>query len=183
MPGSLKESTGESRPGVSQEWTAKSRLRREGPELAPKVQTLKGHKSWVMTVAFAPNRRALAAGPVNGNVRLWEITGTRPCERAILQTAQSEIHSLAFSPNHDILAAGSGRLDGLIWLWNLAGAIPSQRFILQGHASPVEVLAFSSDGSMLVSGGCDRTVRVWILVKRKPKKNQPSKVTWIMSKQ
>ncbi len=161
MPGSLKESTGESRPGVSQEWTAKSRLRREGPELAPKVQTLKGHKSWVMTVAFAPNRRALAAGPVNGNVRLWEITGTRPCERAILQTAQSEIHSLAFSPNHDILAAGSGRLDGLIWLWNLAGAIPSPRYILQGHSSPVEALAFSADGSMLVSGGCDRTVRVW----------------------
>jgi serine/threonine-protein kinase len=161
-PGSHKESIGESRAGVSQEWTgAKPRLRREGPALAPKVQNLKGHKGWVMTVAFAPNRRALAAGPVNGNVRLWEITGTRPCERAILQTAQSEIHSLAFSTNNDILAAGSGRLDGLIWLWNLAGAIPTPRFILRGHASPVEALAFSSDGSMLVSGGCDRTVRIW----------------------
>jgi WD40 repeat protein len=114
-----------------------------------------------MTVAFAPNRRALAAGPVNGNVRLWEITGRRPCERAILQTSQSEVHSLAFSPNNDVLAAGSGRLDGLIWLWNLAGMIPAPKGVLQGHSSPVESLAFSPDGNMIVSGGCDKTVRIW----------------------
>jgi serine/threonine-protein kinase len=170
IPQPIKESRGESRAGVSQEWTGgTSRLRREGPELPPKVQSLKGHNSWVMTVAFAPNRRALAAGPVNGNVRLWEITGRRPCERAILQTDQSEIHSLAFSPNNDILAAGSGRLDGLIWLWSLAPAIPSQRFILRGHSSPVEALTFSPDGAMLASGSCDRTVRIWDIAETEAK--------------
>jgi len=70
MPGSLKESTGESRPGVSQEWTASPALRREGPELAPKVQNSESHKSWSMTVAFAPIA-GLGRGTVNGNVRLW----------------------------------------------------------------------------------------------------------------
>lgn len=161
-PGSLKESSGETRVGFTQEWTGAGKSpRREGPEIASKVQNLKGHKSWVMTVAFAPNRRALAAGPVNGNIRLWEITGRRPCERAILQTSQTEVHSLAFSPHNEILAAGSGRLDGLIWLWNLAGMVPTPRAVLRGHSSPVESLAFSPDSTKLVSGGCDRTVRIW----------------------
>jgi len=164
LPGSesLKESAGETHCGFTQEWTgAKVRTRREGPDFAPKVQSLKGHKGWVMTMAFSPNRRALATGPVNGNVRLWEITGRKPCERAILQTGQSEIHSLAFSPNNDILAAGSGRLDGLIWLWNLVDPAPTPRAVLRGHASPVETLAFSPDGTLLASGGCDRAVHVW----------------------
>ncbi len=165
VPETAKETSGDTRGGFTQEWTgAKAPARREGPELAPVVQNLKGHKSWVMTVAFAPNRRALAAGPVNGNVRLWEITGRRPCERAILLTGQSEVHSLAFSPNSEILAAGSGRLDGLIWLWDLAPTTPSLRTVLQGHTGPVETLAFSPDGCMLVSGGCDRTVRTWDIV-------------------
>jgi serine/threonine-protein kinase len=148
--------------GFTQEWTgAKAKTRREGPELATRVQNLKGHKGWVMTVAFAPNRRALAAGPVNGNVRLWEITGRKPCERAVLQTSQSEVHSLAFSPNSEILAAGSGRLDGLIWLWNLAEMVPKPIGVLRGHSSPVETLTFSPDGALLASGGCDKTVRLW----------------------
>jgi serine/threonine-protein kinase len=150
--------------GSSLEWTgAKALVRREGPEFASKVATLKQHKGWVMTVAFSPNRRVLAAGPVHGNVTLWALPGSRPSVRAILETSQAEVHSLAFSPNNEILAAGSGRLDGQIWLWSLATPAPTPVAILTGHTSPVEALEFSADGTMLVSGSCDRTVRTWDL--------------------
>jgi len=156
------KSQAETRRGGVQEWTGrKDRGRPAGPEYAARVYGLKGHGSWVVTVAWAPNRRALASGPVNGNVRLWDITGSRPCERAILQTSQCEMHSLAFSPGNGLLAAGSGRLDGQIWLWDLTTPVPTPKAILQGHTSPVEALAFSLDGTLLVSAGCDRTVRIW----------------------
>jgi WD40 repeat protein len=159
-----EKSQDETRRGGTQEWTGrKDRDRPAGPEYAARVFGLKGHGSWVMTVAWAPNRRALAAGPVNGSVRLWDITGRRPCERAILQTAQCEMHSLAFSPDNGLLAAGSGRLDGRIWLWDLTTPVPDFKAMLQGHTSPVEALSYSSDGALLVSGGCDRTIRVWDL--------------------
>jgi serine/threonine-protein kinase len=158
----VKPSKNDPRGGFAQEFTPiKAPARREGPECPPKVQSLKGHQGLVMTVAFAPNRRALASGPVSGNVRLWEITGRKPCERAVLQTGRSEIHSLAFSPNSEVLAAGSGLLDGLIWLWDLAPTIPTQKPTLRGHSGPVEALDFSPDGTMLVSGGSDKTLRVW----------------------
>ena len=156
-----EQSQQETRRGGGQEWTGQKDRRPAGPEYAAKIYGLKGHGSWVMTVAWAPNRRALASGPVNGNVRLWDITGSRPCERAILQTSQCEMHSLAFSPGNGLLAAGSGRLDGQIWLWDLTTAVPTPKAILQGHTSPVEALVFSGDGTLLVSAGCDRTVRIW----------------------
>jgi serine/threonine-protein kinase len=157
-----EKSLEETRRGGTQEWTGRNeRAKPAGPEYAAKVYTLKGHGSWVMTVAWSPNRRALATGPVNGNVRLWDITGRRPCERAILQTAQCEVHSLAFSPNNGLLAAGSGRLNGHIWLWDLTTPVPDFKAMLHGHTSPVEALAFSNDGTLLVSAGCDRTIRIW----------------------
>ncbi len=134
-----------------------------GPNSAERVAVLKGHGSWVMALAFSPNRKTLASGAVHGAIRLWNFSGRRHWDKADLQTQLTEVHVLAFSPNNFILAAGSGSFDGLTWLWDVSTPNPAQIAILQGHHTPVEAIAFSPDGKMLLTGGSDKTVRWWDL--------------------
>jgi serine/threonine-protein kinase len=131
------------------------------PESAHRVAVLKGHQTWVVALAFSPNRRTLACGAVHGTVRLWDFGTRRNWEKADLQTQLAEVHALAFSSDNRTLAVGSGGFDGLIWLWDLSAAIPTHQAVLQGHQTPVEAIAFSPDSKMLVSGGSDKTVRWW----------------------
>jgi WD40 repeat protein len=140
-----------------------------GPKPAKVVALLKGFSSGVMAVAFSPDRETLASGAVHGSVRLWDLGGAKPCEKAVLPTDPAEVHSLAFAPNNRLLATGSGSLNGLIWLWDLAGLSPKKKVRLSGHQSPVEALTFSPDGRWLASGGCDKTIRLWEFHGAEPK--------------
>jgi serine/threonine protein kinase len=146
-----------------QSWTGHARSSISGPLSADRVAVLKGHPSWVMALAFSPNRKTLASGAVHGAVRLWNFSGRRHWEKADLETQLAEVHTLAFSPDNHTLAVGSGSFDGLIWLWDVSSPTPSHKAVLQGHQTPVEAIAFSPDGKMLVSGGSDKTVRWWDL--------------------
>jgi transcriptional regulator with XRE-family HTH domain len=67
------------------------------------------------------------------------------------------IYSVAFSPNGNLLAAGTA--NGEIRLWNIASGttLPA----CQGHASWVRSIAFSPDGSTIASGSEDQTLRLW----------------------
>ena len=67
------------------------------------------------------------------------------------------ILSVAFSPNGDLLAAGT--TTGEIRLWNLASNIILPAY--QGHTGWVRSITFSPDGNMLASGSEDETVRLW----------------------
>ena len=128
---------------------------------AKAVVLLKGHSAWVTAIAFSSDRHTLASGAVHGSVRLWDLSGSKPCEKAILKTDPGEIHSLAFGPGNRILATGCGSLEGFVWLWDLAGLSPKKLATLQGHKSPVEALTFSPDNHWLASGGCDKTAILW----------------------
>ncbi len=130
---------------------------------AKAVVLLKGHAAWVTAVTFSPDRRTLASGAVHGSVRLWDLSGGKPCEKAILPSDPGEVHALAFDPGNRILATGCGSLEGLVWLWDLGGLTPKKMATLQGHKGPVEVLAFSRDSRFLASGGCDKAVILWEL--------------------
>jgi len=64
---------------------------------------------------------------------------------------------LAFSPQGDLLAAGSE--DGRLFLWNVGETQP--RFVLRVHNSPVLSLAFSPDSGQIATSSWDRLLRVW----------------------
>lgn len=150
--------------GAEFKWTGRERISQEAPiKEAKAVVLLKGHTAWVTALAFSADRRTLASGAVHGSVRFWDLSGTKPCEKAILPPDPGEVHSLAFSTDNRLLAVGCGGLEGLVWLWDVAGVTPKKIATLQGHKAPVETLAFSRDGHQLVSGGCDKTVILWEL--------------------
>ncbi|CAN5862685.1 NB-ARC domain-containing protein [soil metagenome] len=69
------------------------------------------------------------------------------------------IHSVAFSPDGQLLAAGTDR--GEICLWRTTDSQPYALF--QGHAHGVWSAAFSPDGQWLISGGGDALVRLWMV--------------------
>jgi serine/threonine-protein kinase len=144
-------------------WTGRSDGDSASVREAKAVVLLKGHTAWVTALAFSQDRRTLASGAVHGSVRLWDLSGSKPCEKAILPSDPGEVHALAFDNGNRILATGCGSLEGLIWLWDLGGLTPKKMATLQGHKGPVETMTFSRDNHFLASGGCDKAVILWEL--------------------
>ena len=67
-----------------------------------------------------------------------------------------KISSVAFSPQGDLLAAGTAV--GGIRLWHVSGT-PLRT--IQRHGDWIRTLAFSPDGSTIASGSHDPTIRLW----------------------
>jgi WD40 repeat protein len=79
---------------------------------------------------------------------------------ATLRGHESDVGSVAFSPDGRFLASSSN--DQSIRLWNLA-APQAEPLVLGGYESSRRSVAFSPDGRFLASGGADRLIRVWNL--------------------
>jgi sugar lactone lactonase YvrE len=78
-------------------------------------------------------------------------------ERNILKGHESDVNSVAFSPDGKTVVSGSA--DNTIRLWDTSGKPIGQPF--KGHQSSVNSVAFSRDGKTVVSGSFDGTIRLW----------------------
>jgi len=119
------------------------------------LRTLKGHTSYVQSVAFAPDGKTLASGSSDGTVKLWNVSSG-----SLVRTLKGDgpldgVFSVAFSPDGKILASGGS----VLRLWNAATG--KRMATLIGHSSNVQSVAFSPDGKMLVSGSWDNTIKLW----------------------
>jgi len=108
-----------------------------------------------VTVIDSPVGELLAAGCVNGEVRVWKTEGAVPLMN--LQGHTDWVRAVSF--NHDGTQLASSSEDQTIRLWDLA----TQQCIniLTGHADFVWSVAFSPDGNILASGSEDQTIRLW----------------------
>ncbi len=140
------------------------RYPRVRPERAFKEVATFGEPPGIQVLAVGPNPALVAAGGVDGSVRLWDVDS-----RQKLASFRTEIHqraghealvtSLAFSPDGAFLA--SGHVDGNIHLWSLD---TGQEVLARArHDASVGGLAFSPDGLTLASGGLDSTLKLWEL--------------------
>jgi len=104
-------------------------------------------------VALSPDGRLLAAGAVDGTVRLWN-PHTGNLERT-LHGHRDEVLSVSFSPDGKRLLTASR--DGDARIWNLSNGAAA---VLRGHGGPVFDANFSSDGQWIVTAG-PTTAGIW----------------------
>ncbi len=113
----------------------------------------------VLTVAFAPDGKTLAAAGKDNVVRLWDVATGKQAgafREGLPDPGGDRLTALAFSPDGQALAAAS---DTGIVLWAAAGGKVLGR--LRCPTWMVTGLAFRRDGKVLFSWGFDGAVRRW----------------------
>ena len=130
------------------------------------MMVLNGHYDSINSLAFAPDGNKLATAGTDGIVRIWEVnTGIeilhlqRPVQDNAVSIEQGSTLALAFSPDGQILAAGSA--DHTCTLWN---AVTGEKlWLLRGHSYAVTSVTFVIDSGKLVvaTGGLDHSIRLW----------------------
>ncbi len=115
-------------------------------------------------VVFSPDGETLAAGSIEGNIRLWDVDDTEK-PFAVVQAHEGPTLSLVFSPDGRRLA--SGGLDATVRIWDLPATDRPSR-ILDGLEQRVTALAFHPNGHDLLVGVSDRvrySIHRWDLAK------------------
>jgi RNA polymerase sigma factor (sigma-70 family) len=69
----------------------------------------------IMTIAFSPHGRHVAAALNSGTIKLWDVSTGKEAEQ--FQGHAEAVHSLAFSPDGKVLASGS--VDTTVLLWDM----------------------------------------------------------------
>jgi WD40 repeat protein len=125
------------------------------------LRVLDGTAAGVSSVAVAPVGRLLAVGAGwSGRheplIQLWDAVDGR-LMHTLPEQHTGAVHSLAFSPDGTLLAAG----DEHVRLWRVADGALVQTLPAAPEAALVCGLAFAPDGTTLAAGSGDNAVRLW----------------------
>lgn len=115
----------------------------------------------IMSLSFSADGRTLAAATQRA-VRLWDLGGPTPRERAVLPDAGWHVR---FAPDGRTLVTASQ----VPRLWDVSGDRPRELARLAGHSHGPLALAFSDDGKLLAAGNYGPVVRLWDLRGDRPR--------------
>ena len=108
----------------------------------------------VWSMAFSPDQTMLAAGSLDGTLRLWNLITGKP--GTVLKEHTGSISNLTFSPNGKLLASSSKK--GELIVWDVNSGEQLTKLTVEGQ---VQALSFSPDGATLAYGGVQMTIHLW----------------------
>ena len=98
-------------------------------QIAILKDTLRGHRNWVLSVAFHPTANLLATGSKDDTAKLWRFSpdGSSATCVATLEGhgtsyPQTGVHSVAFHPTANLLATGSVDCTAKLWRFSPDGS-------------------------------------------------------------
>jgi serine/threonine protein kinase len=157
-PRSTVEGTSAGSGSSPQTLRSSARLSGHGPGWQT-VGELKGHQSWVVTVAFNPKQPMLVSGSLDDTIRVWNWETDK-----LLYTLEGHrrgVNEVSISLGGQVLASCGD--DAAVKVWNLADG--SLIHTLKGHLRDVNSVALGESGSLLASGSEDTTIKLWTLDK------------------
>lgn len=136
---------------------------RRGPERPPNLSFPLDSNG--ARVAFDHAGTVLAAGTVEGVVRLWRTADGKPFGR--WQADADSITGLAFV--HDDQWLATAGYDGVLTVWTVTG----RRLRRIKTPAPVTALAADPSRSVVVTGHRDGQVRIWSVARLQPRARYP----------
>jgi len=112
----------------------------------------------VCAIQFTPDGKSLISAGADKTIRIWDVTGEKPIEKASLTGHTGGLLCLAISKDGKTLASGGD--DKAIRLWDL-GPNPKLNRALETQTGHVNSIAFSPDGQSLASISGDGELRLW----------------------
>jgi WD40 repeat protein len=123
------------------------------------LRTLRGNPGRVLILAYSPyDDNVLASGSQDGTVILWHIGDKEGSESSMALTGhRGPVYGVAFSPDGQILASGSG--DSRVRLWRTDNGASLRT--LTDSSYPIFGVAFAPDGRTLVAGAANDRIRIY----------------------
>jgi len=109
-------------------------------------------------LSFSNDGTMFAAGVGNFAVT-WKVSQRNAGSKNILKSAGATVRTMAFSPDHRLIAtAGDGKA---IRFWGFGWLGSSLKATVEAHFDSITSLAFSLDGKRIATAGMDRQIVLW----------------------
>lgn len=110
------------------------------------LHSFPAHTSAVTSVAYSSDRKLIASGSADGDIRLWDaatFTSVR-----VLKGHAASVNSVAFSPDGQQLVSGGSDNTAIVWEVSTG----KQKWHVKNLRSPVTSVVFSPDGKFIAGG-------------------------------
>jgi WD40 repeat protein len=119
------------------------------------INTLKGHKREVVSVAITPDGKSAISCAKDKTCIVWDLLTGHLVNT--LKGNDSSVTSIDITPDGTLAISGSMNNTCIIWDINSGQTIKK----LTGHTRPVRAVAITPDGSVAISGSEDKTCILW----------------------